>query len=125
VVKVANRSRQTQRKVQDLSNEVVIDRLFAPELARPRAQRTVFRGTVMGLTQSKVHVRLDTPPIDLKLTLFDLGKALGGAWLEVADEGASMKKKGGQVPVFLLGQVIDLQLERRDEPNRRWIFAPV
>ncbi len=124
VVKVANRARQTQRKVQDLSNEVVIDKLFTPELAKPKADRTVFRGTIMGLTQSKVHVRLDSPPLDLKLTLYDLGKALGGAWLEVADEGASMKKKGGKEPVFLLGQIIDLKLERRDEPNRRWIFAP-
>jgi hypothetical protein len=53
--------------VQDLSNEVVMNRLFTPELEKPRAERTRFTGTVMGLTNNKVHVRFDTPPLDVKL----------------------------------------------------------
>jgi ribonuclease R len=125
VVKVANRSRETQRKVTDLSNLVVLDRLFRPELGKAPAARTVFKGTVMGLTSSKVHVKLDVPPLDLKLTMFDLAPFFGGAWLEVADAGAVLRAKGTTKPLLLLGQAISLTVHKRDEPNRRWVFKPV
>lgn len=124
VVKVANRARETQRKVQDLSNLVVLDRLFQPELAKPVAARTVFCGTVMGLTGSKVHVRLDSPPLDVKLQMFDLAPFFGGAWLEVAEAGAVLRARGTSKPLLLLGQELSLSVHRRDEPNRRWVFRP-
>lgn len=124
VVRVANRARQTQRKVQDLSNEVVMNRLFAPELARPRGARTRFRGTVMGVASSKVHVRLDAPPLDLKLAFFDLAPFFGGAWLEPAEQGAVLRAKGKSAPLLELGQALTLVLSRRDERARRWVFEP-
>jgi ribonuclease R len=124
VVRVANRARETQRKVHSLSNEVVLDRLFQPELAKPPAQRTVFRGTIMGLSGSKVHVSLDAPALDVKLLLFDLAPAFGGKWLEIADDGAVLRARGTTAPLLSLGQAIELSVARRDEPNRRWIFKP-
>lgn len=124
VVKVANRARETQRRVQDLSNEVVLNRLFAPELARAPGRRTVFGGTVMGLAGTKVHVRLDTPPLDVKLQLFDLAPFFGGAWLEVAEEGVVLRAKGTATPLLKLGDAVELKVHKRDEVNRRWIFAP-
>lgn len=124
VVRVANRAREMQRKVQDLSNEVVMNRLFAPELTKAVAQRTRFTGTVMGLTHNKVHVRLDVPPLDVKLYLFDLAPYFDGAWLEPAEEGAVLRKKGTDASLLLLGQTIQLSVVKRDEKTRRWIFAP-
>ncbi len=123
VVQVANRARQTQRKVQDLSNEVVMDRLFRPELAKPLGARTRFVGTVMGLAGSKVHVRLDAPPMDVKVLLFDLAPSFGGAWLEVAEDGAVLRAKGKPAPLLLLGQALTLVIKDRDEAHRRWVFA--
>jgi len=125
VVKIANRSRGMQRKVQDLSNEVVMNRLFTPELARPRAQRTRFTGTVMGLTSNKVHLRFDAPPMDVKLYLFDLAPFLKGAWLEPAEEGAILRAKGTQAPLLTLGQPLTVLLSKRDEKTRRWVFEPL
>ncbi len=125
VVKVANRARETQRKVQNVANEVVMDRLFAPELAKAPAARTVFEGTVMGLAGSKVHVKLDAPPMDLKLLFFDLAPFFGGAWLEIAEEGAVLRAKGTTTPLLLLGQAIRVRITRRDEAYRRWIFGLV
>lgn len=124
VVQVANRSRGTQRRVQDLSNEVVMNRLFAPELKKAPAARTVFTGTVMGLTHNKVHVRLDVPPLDVKLYLFDLAPFFDGAWLEPAEEGAILRKKGTQPSLLVLGQAIQLSVHKRDEKTKRWVFAP-
>lgn len=124
VVQVANRARQTQRRVQDLANEVVMRRLLTPELAKPRAQRTRFSGTVMGVTANKVHVRLDTPPLDLKLYLFDLAPFFDGAWLEPAEEGVVLRKKGTDVALLKLGQRVMLRLHAFSEKSRRWVFAP-
>jgi len=125
VVQVANRARDTQRKVQNLSNEVVMNRVFAPELGKPKAQRTRFTGTVMGLAGSKVHVRLDAPPMDVKVLLFDLAPAFGGAWLEVADDGAVLREKGKTEPLLLLGQAVSLRVAKRDEKYRRWVLELV
>ncbi len=123
VVVVANASRETQRRVQDLSNEVVLNRLFTPQLAMPAAQRTLYRSTVMGFSGGKVHVRLDLPPLDVKVLFFDLAKTFAGAWLEIADDGASLKAKGTTAALLRLGQAVDLIVDRRDEANRRWVFA--
>ncbi|MCU0696504.1 MAG: RNB domain-containing ribonuclease [Myxococcaceae bacterium] len=125
VVQVANRARETQRKVQNLSNEVVMDRLFTPELSRPKPQRTVFTGTVMGFAGSKVHLKLDVPPLDVKLLLFDLAPAFKGAWLEVAREGACLVAKGTTEPLLRLGQALSVRVQKRDERSRRWVFEPV
>lgn len=125
VVKVANRSRQTQRQVTDLSNEVVMNRLFTPELAKPKPQRTRFTGTVMGLTHNKVHVRFDRPPLDVKLYLFDLAPFFKGAWLEPAEEGAILRAKGTTTPLLQLGQALTVVLSKRDEKSRRWVFEPL
>lgn len=125
VVRVANRARETQRRVQDLSNEVVLNRLFTPELAKAPKARTRFRGTVMGLAGTKVHVRLDSPPLDVKLQLFDLAPFFKGAWLEVAEEGAVLRARGSAEPLLRLADPVDLTVHKRDEANRRWIFALV
>lgn len=125
VVQVANQSRQTQRKVTDLANELVLDRVFRPELAKPAAQRRRFVGTVMGVAPGKVHVRLDEPPMDVKLYFFDLAKAFGGAWLEPGEDGAVLRKKGSDAPLLLLGQAVTLVLASRDEKAKRWVLRPV
>ncbi len=125
VVKVANRSRGMQRKVQDLSNEVVMNRLFTPELTKPKAARTRFTGTVMGLTSNKVHLRFDAPPLDVKLYLFDLAPSFKGAWLEPAEEGAILRAKNTTTALMVLGQPLTVFLSKRDEKSRRWVFEPV
>jgi ribonuclease R len=125
VVVAANRSRSMQRRVQDLANEVVINRLFENELTLSIDSRKRFTGTILGITASKVHVRLDNPPIDVKLYVRDLGKALGGKWLEVRDEGVSLAVKGTVAPWLMLGDSISMVVSSREEfeGKKRWVFA--
>ncbi len=129
VVEVANRAKDTQRRVQDLANELVIDRIFRPELAKAPEERARFVGTVMGVTSSKVHVRLDAPPIDVKLYLRDLGKELAGKarplWLEPAELGAVLREKESGRVVLTLGGRITVVVQRRDEGQRRWVLGLV
>jgi hypothetical protein len=128
VVEIANRAKDTQRRASDLANEVVIDRVFRPELGKERDTRTRFPGTVMGLASGKVHVRLDAPPIDVKLYLRDLGKELAprGAqplWLEPDEGGVVLRERDTQREVLVLGSAITIVVARRDEGQRRWVLG--
>lgn len=124
VVQVANRARATQRRAQDLTNALVMDRLFGAQAQLPPARRRTFGGTVMGLVPGKVHVRLDDPPLDVKLYFFDLAKHFGGAWLEVAEEGVVLRAKGTSAPLLTLGQPLALQVDGKDPASGRWRFRP-
>jgi ribonuclease R len=128
VVEIANRAKDTQRRASDLANEVVIDRVFRPELAKMPEARTRFAGTVMGLASGKVHVRLDAPPIDVKLYLRDLGKELAprGAppvWLEPDEHGVVLRERDTRRAVLALGRAIEVVVTRRDESQRRWVLG--
>ncbi len=128
VIESANRARDVQRRVNDLSNRLVLDRLFEKELARPVEERTRWLGTVMGLSGSKIHVLLDAPSIDVKIYWFDLGKAMGGAWLELADAGATLalQKKGAQKDDALMrvGDSVRVFVSGRDTARDRWVLLP-
>jgi hypothetical protein len=90
--------------------------------------RTRFAGTVMGLASGKVHVRLDAPPIDVKLYLRDLGKELAprGAppvWLEPDEHGVVLRERDTRRAVLALGRAIEVVVTRRDESQRRWVLG--
>ena len=78
----------------------------------------------MGFSGTKVHVRLDAPPLDVKLQFFDIARSsFNGAWLEIADEGGVVRAKNTTKALLFLGQAVDLTVERRDDAGRRWVFA--
>lgn len=123
VVDAANRAKDTQRKVNDLVNRRVIDRLFEADLSTPLASRPRRRGTVMGITSSKVHVALDAPAIDVKIYVRDLGRARGGAWLEARRDAVELwDTKSGEL-VLRLGDGVDVIVERRDDAQDRWVLV--
>jgi ribonuclease R len=130
VVEVANRAKDTQRRVRDLANEIVIDRIFRPELGKAPAERTRFVATVMGITSSKVHLRLDAPPIDVKLYLRDLGQELAprgrpAVWLEPDARGVTLRERDTGRVALTLGGAITVRVQRRDDAQRRWVLALV
>lgn len=124
VVDAANRAKDTQRKVNDLVNRHVIDRLFHDDLRVPVATRPRRLGTVMGITQSKVHVALDAPPIDVKLYIRDVGRSRAGAWLEARHEGVELFDTKAGETVLRLGDPVEIFVERRDDAQDRWVLLP-
>jgi ribonuclease R len=129
VIEAANRARDVQRKVNDLVERLALDRLFERELALPVARRRRFVGTVMGVTGAKVFVHLDDPGIDAKIYSFDLGKALGGAWLELDASGAILRvQKGGKLApgttVARVGDEVRVYVSGRDTNRDRWMLLP-
>ncbi len=101
----------------DLVNRLVLDRLFTTDLAAGTPAR---RGTVMGITSSKVHVELDEPGLDVKVYLRDLGKARGNAWLEIDAGGAALVMRDTREVVCRLGDEVGLVLRGKDVAHDRW-----
>ena len=122
VVVSANRARETQRKLNDKVNRAAMDDFFRPELALAVQTRKRHRGTVMGITPSKVHVELDEVGMDVKLYVRDLGKLLGGAWLELGHNGATLGVRGSDKRVCALGDEVEIVAEHHDVGQDRWVF---
>jgi ribonuclease R len=115
VVAAANASRDMQRRINEQVNRHVLDQLFG---ADQKANAQPRRGTVMGITSSKVHVELDDPGLDVKVYLRDLGAALGGVWLEA--DGAVLRRQDDRGVVCRLGDAVGVVILGRDKRHDRW-----
>lgn len=125
VVASGNRARDVQRRVADLSNRLVIDRLFRGDLDRPESGRPIRSGTVMGFSGGKVHVTLDEPSLDIKLYLRELGQVLGGAWLEPSEDGITLRIRKTGEAVLTVGAEVRLRVVALDRGTDRWVLRPI
>jgi len=122
VVVAANRSKDAQRKANDLVGRYFLDRLFEADAAIAPESRPRRRGTVMGFTASKLHVALREPPLDVKLYLRDVGRGRGGAWLVPSDGGAALRDRDSGDVITRLGDEVQVYLEGRDAKQDRWVL---
>lgn len=120
VIEAANRSKALQRRLTALGNRLAIDELFERDLASASAPTR--RGTVMGLTNGKLHLQLDEPPIDVKLYRTDLEAALGRT-LRLTDDGAAWRDERGEA-VARTGDALDVRVSHRDVGRDRWVLVP-
>ena len=83
----------------------------------------------MGVSGAKIFVHLDDPGIDAKIYSFDVGKALGGAWLELDASGALLRvQKGGKLApgtvISRVGDEVRVFVSGRDPSRDRWMLLP-
>ncbi|MBN2439703.1 MAG: RNB domain-containing ribonuclease [Spirochaetales bacterium] len=72
VIQAGNRSRNIQKTIESQVIESAANRLFQDELTLSPADRTRYPATILGIKQSRLYVRLDSPPIELKVYTEDL-----------------------------------------------------
>lgn len=118
VIEAANRARQTQRELDREANRMVLDQLFGDDLGRPLAQRPARRGTVLGISRSKVHVGLDDPPIDVKVYLYHLAEQRGERLVQGRD-GMTLRRLDG-TRLQATGDEVLLCVRGHDEARDRW-----
>ncbi len=111
VVSRANSARSLQAQVTSKANKLVLDQLFTDALA---AQNTL-SGTLMGAQGKKAYVRLDEPPIDVKVYL-----NLAQTRLKPSKDGSSLLL--GESVKYRLGDQVSVRVVRRDEQRDRWIL---
>jgi hypothetical protein len=73
----------------------------------------------MGITRDKVHVRLDDPPIDVKVYVGHLSGQRGA--IELSPSGAALRCADGSS--WALGDAVKLRVLGRDEERDRWELA--
>ncbi|MCU0655665.1 MAG: RNB domain-containing ribonuclease [Polyangiaceae bacterium] len=120
VIASASRARELQGTLDARINRLVIDRLLASDLARPRGERPSRSASVLGVSATKVHVRLDDPPLEIKLYRTDLEAFLGGR-LRLSADGVALEDESGFTRL-LVGAPIWIRVERVDEARDRWIL---
>jgi ribonuclease R len=120
VIAAASRARELQGTLDARINRLVIERLLARDLALPPAERPARCASVLSVSATKVHVRLDDPPLDLKLYRTDLEASLR-VRLRLSEDGVALDDELGATRL-LVGSAIWLRVTRFDGPRDRWIL---
>ncbi|MFO7564509.1 MAG: RNB domain-containing ribonuclease [Enhygromyxa sp.] len=114
VIAAANRSRALQSQLSRAADQLVIDALFTRDLAQPTAARPAHRGTLMGMRRGRAYVRLDDPPLDVKVYIDRLERGYG------CDEHGVVLTRTGRA-VARLGDVVAVRVVDRAS-NGRWML---
>lgn len=114
VIEAANRAKMLQSSVSRAADQLVIDDLFARDLEQPPKARRVHVGTVMGMRRGRVYVRLDSPPLDVKLYTDRLAQPL-----HEDDAGATLTRAGRVAA--RLGDEVGVRVVHRDNDGR-WVL---
>ncbi len=124
VVVAGNRSKGLQRTLEKEVMQLVLDELFAAEIEVEAAARPVHTGTVIGIKPHLVYVRLDQPPVEVKMHLKDLERLTGAKW-RVDREGvqAIAAADSGLSPIQV-GSVVMLRVAGYSAKRRRWLLTP-
>lgn len=114
VVERANQARQLQKRITNESNLLILDQIFEDQLRGSEARLTA---TIVGLTPSKVHVTLDTPPVDAKVHVDDLRAQLGSNPY-VSQDACQVLVDGERR--FRLGDHVQVLVVGHDVKRKRW-----
>ncbi len=109
VLSRANAAKTTQRDVSNEGNRLVLDQIFEDA----HKGQNVLPGTLMGMQGSKAYVRLDQPPIDIKVYL-----KLASKRIRPSTDGASLLQEG-QV-IHRLGDEVSVRVMEKDPKRDRW-----
>lgn len=113
VIEAANRAKQLQGKLTRAADQLVIDDLFAADVVQPLSVRRSHPGTLMGIRRGRVYVRLDTPPLDVKVYVDRLRR-------DYAPDasGATLLRAGRRLA--RLGDAVAIRVIARDGDGR-WV----
>jgi len=109
VIHAATQAKVRQKRLERAANRLVIDELL-------ERRRGPHPGTLMGLGRGKAHVRLDDPPIDLKVYVRHLTSDRGA--LRIGPGGVRLLASGE--PVLTVGERVVVDVEGRDLKADRW-----
>ena len=124
VVAAANRARQKQKWLDREVFRLAIHDLLAEDLQQPAADRARRPGIVVEIRRSGAMVRLDEPPVVLKVYREALQTRLGQE-LRADERGTALcvDETQGQ-SIIALGERVTLVTEAFEESRGHWILLP-
>jgi len=124
VLQAADRAREVQRALTRDGERLALDFLLEGDLALPEASRPLRTGTILGLSRSRLYVRLDDLPLEIKVYSAHIQTALGYSY-EPDDADLELLPVEGDGPSWRVGDPITLRLVGRDAKRDRWNLAPL
>jgi ribonuclease R len=122
VLQAGNRAKEIQRQLTKQAHRLVLDRLLDQELSRPEAQRPHYRGTIMGLTGSRLYVQLDDPAVDIKVYVADLETQLR-CKLRLDRSEIALVPDRDRCPPLRIGDPIVVVVSGFSQRRNRWRFV--
>ncbi len=124
VLQAADRSRELQRSITRDGERLALDFLLEGDLELPLSQRPLRTGTVLGLSRTRLHVRLDELPLEIKVYTAHIEASLGCSY-DSDETELTLSPVQGAGPAWRVGDAITLRLVGRDAERDRWRLAPV
>jgi ribonuclease R len=120
IIERANESKALQKRLTKEANRIVLDELFEADRQRPRDERPLRKGTVMGITPSKAHILLDDPRIEVKVYTRHQSQVIGST-VRMSDDGAALL--AGDAELCRIGDEVSVQVHDRDQRGDRWMLV--
>ncbi len=121
VIESSNRAKETQRKLEHLVDELIIDELFTPDLALDEKNRRLHSGTILGMKDSRMYVLLDSPRLEIKVYTEDIEKMAGCSMSYRFHE--LRRSDGNEGLSFRAGDRVELRVLHKDELGK-WRLVP-
>ncbi len=120
VIDAANRSRQTQKRLDKAIGFHVIDQLLRADLSLPMADRPARPATLVGIRDDRLYLALDALSIDLKLSIEDLEADQATSYTltdiaVLADDSAR--------PSWYLGDAVSVSALGFDDEDQRFVLG--
>jgi ribonuclease R len=123
IIASAHRARALQAQLEARADRLALDAVFERDRGMTQPERPARRGTVLGITASKLYVALEEPPLEVKLYAQDLSRALGEP-VELGADGVTLRRKSGPL-VARIGDSVRVRVDGRDTERDRWRMSLV
>ncbi len=122
VIEAANTSKQRQKKISKAVYKLAIDDLLTADLNLELTDRPLRNATIFGVRPTRLYVRLDSPPVDVKIYTEDLEAEFG---VELKMNRHATHLIGDNNVGFNLGEKLQVRAKSYDSQRDRWLLLPV
>ena len=123
VIESSNFARNIQREVDKAIDSCAIDHAIRDDFKLNPAKRPHRRGTILGMKASALYVRLDMPPIELKVHIRDIIDATGENW--TLNDEMTIFTNDSKTKQYVVGDSIELVVSSYQADKKKWHVLPV
>ncbi len=118
VIDSANHAKTIQRDLDKAIDSCAIAHAIAQDYDIPLEKRPIRKGTILGMKTSALYVRLDMPPVELKVYLSDMQTVTGEGW-SIDDSLTICTNKSG-TKRYAVGDSVGIQVHAYQEQKQKW-----
>lgn len=123
VIEASNRAKTLQNNVDKAIDSCAIAHVISHDYDIELAQRPHRRGTILGMKSSALYVRLDMPPIELKVYIRDMVESTQMMW-SLNEEMTVLSSENGDIR-YAVGDSIELVVSTYEPQKKKWRVVPV